>query len=193
MDSVLAPRSDPRRQAEEAASQPMAGGSPTEAPRVGRGGPTRATAQKIKELDELAALLNEVRASGRRIVHCHGVFDLLHIGHIRHFEAAKQHGDVLVVTLTPDKYVNKGPHRPAFPQDLRAEMIASLGCVDYVAINTWPMGVARRPEFAKFQLAPPSIVLRIPLLVPTYQARGSCGSGVSVTTRTSPCCLAASK
>jgi rfaE bifunctional protein kinase chain/domain len=113
----------------------------TEKPRGGLGGPSIATAQKIKDLNELAALLDEVRQGGRRIVHCHGVFDLLHIGHIRHFEAARQHGDVLVVTLTPDQYVNKGPHRPAFPQALRAEMIASLGCVDYVAINAWPMGV----------------------------------------------------
>jgi rfaE bifunctional protein kinase chain/domain len=141
MDSGLALQSDHRRQAEEAASEQTASGSNAQEPRGGSGGPTVATAQKIKELEELAGLLNEVRATGRRIVHCHGVFDLLHIGHIRHFEAAKQHGDVLVVTLTPDKYVNKGPHRPAFPQDLRAEMIASLGCVDYVAINTWPMGV----------------------------------------------------
>jgi rfaE bifunctional protein kinase chain/domain len=122
------------------AREQAASGSNLQEPRGG-GGATGATSQKIKVLEELAALLNELRASGRRIVHCHGVFDLLHIGHIRHFEAAKQHGDVLVVTLTPDQYVNKGPHRPAFPQDLRAEMIASLGCVDYVAVNAWPMGV----------------------------------------------------
>jgi rfaE bifunctional protein kinase chain/domain len=155
MDSELALSSDPRRQEEEA-SQEAASGSGTPSSRGDWGGPTGATAQKIKGLEELAALLGEVRASGRRIVHCHGVFDLLHIGHIRHFEAAKQHGDVLVVTLTPDQYVNKGPHRPAFPQDLRAETIASLGCVDYVAINTWPMGVETikllRPHiFAKGQ------------------------------------------
>lgn len=133
MDSEVALRTDPRRQADEAARQETASG--------GKVGPTGATARKIKDLEELAALLNEVRASGRRIVHCHGVFDLLHVGHIRHFEAAKQHGDVLVVTLTPDQYVNKGPHRPAFPEGLRAEMIASLSCVDYVAVNAWPMGV----------------------------------------------------
>src|SRR5271170_7606675 len=59
----------------------------TEKARAGSQAPTGATAEKIKELGELAALLNDSRASGRRIVHCHGVFDLLHIGHIRHFEA----------------------------------------------------------------------------------------------------------
>jgi rfaE bifunctional protein kinase chain/domain len=141
MDSELALRSDPRRQEGETANRQTPGESKVPKPRDNRGGPSGATAQKIKGLEELAALLSDVRASGQRIVHCHGVFDLLHIGHIRHFEAAKQYGDILVVTLTPDQYVNKGPHRPAFPQDLRAEMIASLGCVDYVAINAWPMGV----------------------------------------------------
>ena len=69
--------------------------------------------------------MNERRKSGKKIVHCHGVFDLLHIGHIRHYEQAKQLGDLLVVTLTGDQYVNKGPNRPAFPQDLRAEAIAA--------------------------------------------------------------------
>ena len=76
-----------------------------------------------------------------RIVHCHGVFDVLHVGHLRHFEQAKRHGDLLVVTLTPDHYVTKGTNRPAFPQDLRAEMIAALDCVDFVSINRWPTAV----------------------------------------------------
>ena len=75
------------------------------------------------------------------MVLCHGVFDLLHVGHIKYFEEAKKMGDVLVVTLTPDKYVNKGPHRPAFAQDLRAEALAALQAVDYVAVNEWPTAV----------------------------------------------------
>ena len=94
--------------------------------------------EKIVQLERLAELLNERRKSGEKIVHCHGVFDLLHIGHIRHYEQAKRLGDLLVVTLTGDQYVNKGPNRQAFPQDLRAEAIAALSCVDYVAINKWP-------------------------------------------------------
>lgn len=96
---------------------------------------------KIKDLDDLAAHLQALKMEGKRIVHSHGVFDLLHLGHIRHFEEAKRMGDVLVVTVTPDQYVNKGPHRPAFPQDVRAEVIASLGMVDFVAVNRWPMSV----------------------------------------------------
>src|SRR6266571_7995492 len=99
------------------------------------------TGNKIKGLEELAAALAALRAADKKIVHCHGVFDLLHIGHIKHLEAARKRGDLLVVTLTPDRYVNKGPHRPAFPEQLRAEALASLACVDYVAINQWPTAV----------------------------------------------------
>jgi rfaE bifunctional protein kinase chain/domain/rfaE bifunctional protein nucleotidyltransferase chain/domain len=96
---------------------------------------------KVKTLDELAEILASLRAEGKKVVHCHGVFDLLHIGHIRHFEQSKNLGDILVVTVTQDRYVNKGPHRPAFPENLRAESIAALDCVDYVAINDWPTSV----------------------------------------------------
>src|SRR5262249_58207440 len=94
--------------------------------------------QKVQDLKELAAHLADLRAQGRRIVHCHGVFDLLHIGHVRHFHKAREFGEILVVTLTPDRYVNKGPGRPVFDQQLRAEMLANVSCIDYVAINSWP-------------------------------------------------------
>lgn len=67
--------------------------------------------QKIKGIEELAAVVTQLRAEDSKVVLCHGVFDPLHIGHIRHFEQAKKHGDVLVVTVTPDRFVNKGPHR----------------------------------------------------------------------------------
>lgn len=91
---------------------------------------------KLKTLDELAAMCATLRAEGKKVSLCHGVFDLLHPGHIRHFQAAKQQfGDVLVVTLTRDAFVNKGPGRPVFPEQLRAETIAAIGCVDYVALN----------------------------------------------------------
>lgn len=93
---------------------------------------------KILDVKRLAQVVTEARRQSKRVVHCHGVFDLLHIGHIRYFEQARTMGDVLVVTLTPDRFVDKGPHRPAFTETLRAEAIASLSCVDYVAINEWP-------------------------------------------------------
>ena len=96
---------------------------------------------KIKPLPELATTLAGLRGQGRKVVHCHGVFDLLHVGHLRYFEEAKGFGDVLVVTLTTDKHVNKGPHRPAFTEQLRAEVLAALECVDFVAINPTPTAV----------------------------------------------------
>lgn len=96
---------------------------------------------KRLSIDALAERLEECRRAGQRIVHCHGVFDLLHVGHIKHLQAARELGDVLVVTLTPDRYVNKGPHRPAFTESLRAEALAALACVDFVGINEWPTAV----------------------------------------------------
>src|SRR5690349_18096782 len=109
------------------------------------------TGNKIKRIDDLASTLAELKAQGKKIVHCHGVFDLLHIGHIKHLEAARKLGDALVVTITPDRFVNKGPHRPAFPERLRAEALASLSCVTFVGINEWPTAVETiqriRPNF----------------------------------------------
>lgn len=93
---------------------------------------------KINTIEELVQKISLLRAEKKKIVHCHGVFDLLHIGHIRYFEQARLMGDVLVVTVTPDCYVDKGPDRPAFNERLRAEAIASLSCIDYVAVNNWP-------------------------------------------------------
>jgi rfaE bifunctional protein nucleotidyltransferase chain/domain len=93
---------------------------------------------KIVPLENLAETAKELKAAGKIIVLCHGCFDLMHPGHIKYFQASKKMGDILVVTLTPDKYVDKGPGRPAFNQDLRAESIAALECVNYVAINKWP-------------------------------------------------------
>ena len=70
-----------------------------------------------------------------RIVQCHGCFDPLHIGHIRHFQAAKRAGDRLIVTVTPDRYVNKGPGRPVFSEALRMEAVQALACVDEVRLS----------------------------------------------------------
>jgi rfaE bifunctional protein nucleotidyltransferase chain/domain len=93
---------------------------------------------KIIELEELAEKLRNLTSEGKKIVLCHGCFDLMHPGHIKYFQAAKKMGDILVVTITPDIYVDKGPDRPVFNENLRAECIAALECVDFVAINKWP-------------------------------------------------------
>ena len=96
---------------------------------------------KIKTLEGLKETIADLKSKGKRIVHCHGVFDLLHIGHIRHFNEARTFGDVLVVTITPDEFVHKGPNRPAFTTELRLEALAALESIDFVAANKWPNAV----------------------------------------------------
>ncbi|OAN49274.1 cytidyltransferase [Paramagnetospirillum marisnigri] len=90
---------------------------------------------KIKTLDQLAELAQQAQATGLKVVLCHGVFDLLHMGHVRHLEVAKREGDMLIVTVSADAFVNKGPGRPIFPDTIRAEMLAAVGYVDWVGIN----------------------------------------------------------
>ena len=117
---------------------------------------------KILELDVLAEKLADLKSRGKKIVHCHGCFDMMHPGHIKYFQASKEMGDVLVVTVTPDQFVDKGPDRPVFDQNLRAESIAALESVDYVAVNRWPTAeetlrlllpnyYVKGQEFEKFQ------------------------------------------
>lgn len=94
--------------------------------------------KKIKTVEELGPIVRQLKGKGKIVVHCHGVFDLVHLGHIRYFHAAKREGDVLIVTLTADRYVKRGPGRPIFNEHLRAENIAALGAADYVAIAQEP-------------------------------------------------------
>jgi rfaE bifunctional protein nucleotidyltransferase chain/domain len=94
--------------------------------------------KKIKNLEDLTTIAADLKAKGKKIVHCHGVFDLLHLGHIKHFEEAKAFGDILIVTVTPDEFVNKGPNRPAFTTVLRLEALAALEAIDFTAENNWP-------------------------------------------------------
>jgi rfaE bifunctional protein nucleotidyltransferase chain/domain len=92
---------------------------------------------KIKTRAELTALLAKHRADGKRIVFTNGCFDLLHIGHTRYLQAARDLGDLLVVGVNSDASVrslNKGPGRPIVPESERAEVLAALGCVDYVVL-----------------------------------------------------------
>ena len=94
------------------------------------------TDKKIINLLDLSKKTIIFKKKKKTIIHCHGVFDVLHIGHIKHFNSAKKKGDILIVTVTPDSYVNKGPNRPIFPLDVRMKCIAALKNVDYVAANT---------------------------------------------------------
>jgi len=85
-------------------------------------------------LEELGKLSKKLKSQGKTVIHCHGTFDLMHPGHIKYFEEAKSMGDVLCVTITTDVFARKGIGRPVFREELRADSIAALSCVDFVAL-----------------------------------------------------------
>lgn len=91
---------------------------------------------RILTRDQLAPRIQARQARGKRAVFTNGVFDLLHLGHLRYLQEARALGDVLVVGLNSDASTRrlKGPKRPLVPEDERAELLAALSCVDYVTI-----------------------------------------------------------
>ena len=91
--------------------------------------------KKIKRREEFEEIREELRKEKKKVVLCHGVFDLLHYGHIEHLQEAKAQGDVLVVSITAAKYVNKGPGRPYFNDQQRMSFLSNLECVDYVLLS----------------------------------------------------------
>jgi len=94
--------------------------------------------RKIVDLAALRQAVQTARQGGRTVVHCHGCFDIVHPGHIRYLQFARRQGDLLVVSLTGDCQIDKGPSRPYVPQELRAENLAALELVDYVYVDPYP-------------------------------------------------------
>ena len=98
----------------------------------------------------LGRFVREARAAHKRIVFTNGVFDILHPGHLRYLQAARRHGDLLIVGVNSDASVrrNKGPARPINPEQERAEVLAALACVDAVSIfdDDTPADIIRRVE-----------------------------------------------
>ena len=91
---------------------------------------------KIISRAQVSALGEQLRQEGRCIAFANGCFDLLHVGHVRYLQGAKEQGDVLVVGVNSDRAVTalKGPGRPLLPAEARVELVAALACVDYVVI-----------------------------------------------------------
>src|ERR1700735_2749633 len=89
---------------------------------------------KIKTAEELRHITGE-RPRSQKVIMCHGVFDVVHPGHVRHLLYAKSKADILVASLTADKHITKGVYRPHVPQDLRAVNLAAFEMVDYVLID----------------------------------------------------------
>lgn len=91
---------------------------------------------KIKTIEEIAEIANALKKRGKKFVFTNGCFDLLHLGHVRYLQKARALGDALVVGLNSDESVRmlKGRNRPIVPENERAEVLAALECVDYIAI-----------------------------------------------------------
>ena len=118
---------------------------------IAPGKPRHSYHRKIVDLSAAASTYrDQARRTGKTVVHCHGVFDIVHPGHVRYLQFARQQGDILVVSLTGDPHVGKGEGRPYVPQELRAENLAALEFVDYVYINPTQTAVdllaALRPD-----------------------------------------------
>jgi glycerol-3-phosphate cytidylyltransferase len=104
--------------------------------------------EKIKTIDELERIVDELRKNNKKIVFTNGCFDILHVGHVRYLNEARKLGDVLVVAVNSDSSVKhiKGKDRPVNGEKDRAEVLASLACVDYVTIfsDDTPIGLITR-------------------------------------------------
>jgi rfaE bifunctional protein nucleotidyltransferase chain/domain len=96
--------------------------------------------EKIIKREALKEKVQALKRAGKKIVFTNGCFDFLHVGHVRYLKAARAHGDVLVVGLNSDGSVRqiKGPGHPIVPEDERAEVLASLACVDFVTVFDEP-------------------------------------------------------
>ena len=90
--------------------------------------------KKIIDFDQSELFFKKI-SKKKTIIHCHGVFDLVHPGHFRHFDFCKSKADILVVSLTADQFIQKGNYRPLIPENLRAKNLAALEIVDYVIID----------------------------------------------------------
>jgi rfaE bifunctional protein nucleotidyltransferase chain/domain len=91
---------------------------------------------KVKTREELKQIIRKAQSEGKKVVTTNGCFDVLHVGHLRYLQSAKQLGDILIVAINSDDSVRaiKGDKRPLVPENERAELLAGLECVDYVMI-----------------------------------------------------------
>lgn len=142
-------------------------------------------ADRVNQRDKIVAFAElpriRERFAGRRIVQCHGAFDLVHIGHLNHFEEAKALGDLLVVTITADRHITK-KRTVTFTQDQRARQVAALSIVDYVAIVDEPTALSaiealhpdvyvKGPEYADLKLDKTRSIYHEVLVLESYGGR----------------------
>src|ERR1700674_890547 len=134
---------------------------------------------KIVPFDELPRLRERLR--DKKIIHCHGAFDLVHIGHLIHFEEAKALGDILVVTITADTHITK-KRSVNFTEADRARQVAALEIVDYVAVVQEPTALSaiaalhpdiyvKGPEYADLMLDKSRSIFHEMRVLETYGGR----------------------
>src|SRR6059058_3580177 len=139
----------------------------------------RSGARKILTVADLVAIRERLR--DKTIVLCHGAFDLVHMGHLIHFEDARSLGDVLVVTITADQYITK-KRSVSFSEEYRARQLAALEIVDYVAIIDEPSALTpieqlrpdvyvKGPEYANLVLDKTANIFREKALVERHGGR----------------------
>lgn len=131
---------------------------------------------KILDESSIGKTLSEIRRPGITVAYCHGVFDLLHPGHLDHLAEAKAMADVLVVAVTSDEFVNKGPGRPVFKAETRARMLSALEIVDFVIVSHYATAVAL------LDLVKPDFYVKGPdYRDPSQDATGNIASEMAVT------------
>jgi rfaE bifunctional protein nucleotidyltransferase chain/domain len=91
---------------------------------------------RTRSIDSIATIVRDLKAQGKRVVFTNGCFDVLHLGHIELFRAAREHGDVLIVAINSDASVRrlKGPSRPIFNEAERAEVLEAMELIDHVCV-----------------------------------------------------------
>ena len=89
---------------------------------------------KIKTVEELKKIIGKIPRK-KKVILCHGNFDVVHPGHVRHLIYAKSKASTLIVSITADQYIKKGVNRPFVPENLRALNLAAFQMVDYVLID----------------------------------------------------------
>lgn len=94
--------------------------------------------KKIVTVNELRKIINHAKKLKKRIVLVHGVFDIIHLGHIEYFKEAKKYGDILIASVTSDQFVNKGFNKPYFKEADRCNFLSSIEMIDYIVLSQSP-------------------------------------------------------
>jgi len=147
--------------------------------------PTLYKSDKIMPYKKAIDLITKLKSQNKKVGLCHGGFDLLHPGHVRHLESAKRLCDVLFVSVTSDRFVSmrKGTGRPVYTDKVRAYMMANLKPVDYVVISDFETAIDAikllKPDY--YIKGPDYIKSKIPAIIAEREAVASIGGSIRYT------------